>query len=144
MYYRPSATCFLHAGEFWIVWILSISLLCYLHVKLHLAFKIHDPSATFTGAAQCLGELYRYFGRRITSGLYETTIIVTKILKFNEVMKLNLVQCLSDLFSFSLLMQLCWVCAHIYLCKHFLFPKSCTKMNCLNVLFSACTIICPF
>ncbi|CDP02785.1 unnamed protein product [Coffea canephora] len=36
------------------------------------------------GAAQCLGELYRYFGRRITSGLYETTIIVTKLLKFNE------------------------------------------------------------
>ncbi|XP_049385527.1 protein SWEETIE isoform X1 [Solanum stenotomum] len=36
------------------------------------------------GAAECLGELYRYFGRRITSGLLETTTIVTKLLKFNE------------------------------------------------------------
>ncbi|CAH9132426.1 unnamed protein product [Cuscuta epithymum] len=36
------------------------------------------------GAAQCLGELYRYFGRRITSGLPETTVILTKIMKFNE------------------------------------------------------------
>ncbi|XAR51547.1 hypothetical protein NMG60_11006202 [Bertholletia excelsa] len=36
------------------------------------------------GAAQCLGELYRHFGRRITSGLHETTIIVTKLMKFNE------------------------------------------------------------
>ncbi|CAK9150708.1 unnamed protein product [Ilex paraguariensis] len=36
------------------------------------------------GAAQCLGELYRHFGRRITSGLLETTIIVAKLMKFNE------------------------------------------------------------
>ncbi|KAK2986819.1 hypothetical protein RJ640_011044 [Escallonia rubra] len=36
------------------------------------------------GAVQCLGELYRHFGRRITSGLLETTIIVTKLMKFNE------------------------------------------------------------
>ncbi|CAI9766931.1 unnamed protein product [Fraxinus pennsylvanica] len=36
------------------------------------------------GAAQCLGELYRYFGRRIMSGLLETTSIVAKLLKFNE------------------------------------------------------------
>ncbi|XP_050123637.1 protein SWEETIE-like isoform X1 [Malus sylvestris] len=36
------------------------------------------------GAAQCLGELYRHFGRRITSGLLETTIIATKLFKFNE------------------------------------------------------------
>ncbi|CAH9088479.1 unnamed protein product [Cuscuta epithymum] len=36
------------------------------------------------GAAQCLGELYRYFGRRITSGLPETTVILTKIMRFNE------------------------------------------------------------
>ncbi|KAK3425934.1 hypothetical protein EUGRSUZ_F02484 [Eucalyptus grandis] len=36
------------------------------------------------GAAQCLGELYRHFGRRITSGLHETTIIVTKLVKFHE------------------------------------------------------------
>ncbi|XVE72050.1 hypothetical protein DITRI_Ditri11bG0007500 [Diplodiscus trichospermus] len=36
------------------------------------------------GAAQCLGELYRHFGRRITSGLLETTIIATKLMKFNE------------------------------------------------------------
>ncbi|GLT41167.1 hypothetical protein SLA2020_152510 [Shorea laevis] len=36
------------------------------------------------GAAQCLGELYQHFGRRITSGLLETTIIATKLIKFNE------------------------------------------------------------
>lgn len=36
------------------------------------------------GASQCLGELYRYFGRRIISGLLGTTNIVTKLLKFNE------------------------------------------------------------
>ncbi|KAG8384070.1 hypothetical protein BUALT_Bualt04G0079800 [Buddleja alternifolia] len=36
------------------------------------------------GAAQCLGELYSYFGRRILSGLLETTHIVTKLLKFAE------------------------------------------------------------
>ncbi|KAL5722179.1 hypothetical protein ACHQM5_005729 [Ranunculus cassubicifolius] len=36
------------------------------------------------GAAQCLGELYRHFGRRITSGLLETTSIAAKLLKFNE------------------------------------------------------------
>ncbi|GFZ18959.1 HEAT repeat-containing protein [Actinidia rufa] len=36
------------------------------------------------GAAQCLGELYHHFGRRITSGLLETTMIVTKLMKFNE------------------------------------------------------------
>ncbi|KAL6961020.1 hypothetical protein U1Q18_038782 [Sarracenia purpurea var. burkii] len=36
------------------------------------------------GAAQCLGELYHHFGRRITSGLLETTNIVTKLMKFNE------------------------------------------------------------
>lgn len=36
------------------------------------------------GTAQCLGELYRYFGRRITSGLLETTTIATKLMKFNE------------------------------------------------------------
>ncbi|XP_024982998.1 protein SWEETIE isoform X2 [Cynara cardunculus var. scolymus] len=36
------------------------------------------------GAAQCLGELYRLFGRKITSGLLETTSIVTKLMKFSE------------------------------------------------------------
>ncbi|PKI75615.1 hypothetical protein CRG98_004016 [Punica granatum] len=36
------------------------------------------------GAAQCLGELYRHFGRKITSGLLETTSIVAKLMKFNE------------------------------------------------------------
>lgn len=77
------------------------ALLCYLYVKVDFAFTIHDPLATSIGAAQCLGELYRYFGRRITSGLFETTIIVTKLLKFNEVVEPNLVQCLSDLCSIS-------------------------------------------
>ncbi|KAF2313762.1 hypothetical protein GH714_013249 [Hevea brasiliensis] len=38
------------------------------------------------GAAQCLGELYQHFGRRITSGLLETTIIATK-LKFHEALE---------------------------------------------------------
>ncbi|KAF5179035.1 Sweetie-like protein, partial [Thalictrum thalictroides] len=36
------------------------------------------------GAAQCLGELYRRFGRRITSGLLETTNIAAKLMKFQE------------------------------------------------------------
>uniref|UniRef100_A0A0R0FEX9 HEAT repeat-containing protein 5B n=1 Tax=Glycine max TaxID=3847 RepID=A0A0R0FEX9_SOYBN len=36
------------------------------------------------GAAQCLGELYKHFGRRITSGLPETTSIATKLMKSNE------------------------------------------------------------
>ncbi|XP_039034805.1 protein SWEETIE isoform X2 [Hibiscus syriacus] len=36
------------------------------------------------GAAQCLGKLYQHFGRRITSGLFETTIIATKLMKFHE------------------------------------------------------------
>ncbi|KAI4389310.1 hypothetical protein MLD38_001547 [Melastoma candidum] len=42
-----------------------------------------DPNRV-AGVAQCLGELYRYFGRRITSGLLETTTIATKLMKFNE------------------------------------------------------------
>eukprot|EP00257_Ricinus_communis_P015345 XP_015573232.1 protein SWEETIE isoform X1 [Ricinus communis] len=37
-----------------------------------------------SGAAQCLGELYQHFGRRITSGLLETTVIATKLMKFHE------------------------------------------------------------
>ncbi|KAJ4884026.1 HEAT repeat-containing protein [Raphanus sativus] len=45
--------------------------------------KRSDPQRV-AGAAQCLGELYRYFGRKITSGLFETTVIVTKLVKFNE------------------------------------------------------------
>ncbi|KAK1433251.1 hypothetical protein QVD17_10160 [Tagetes erecta] len=36
------------------------------------------------GAAQCLGELYRLFGRKITSGLLATTSNVTKMMKFSE------------------------------------------------------------
>ncbi|XP_010419035.1 PREDICTED: HEAT repeat-containing protein 5B-like [Camelina sativa] len=45
--------------------------------------KKSDPQRV-AGAAQCLGELYRHFGRKITSGLFETTVIVTKLVKFNE------------------------------------------------------------
>ncbi|CAM8906100.1 unnamed protein product [Rhodiola kirilowii] len=36
------------------------------------------------GAAQCLGELYSLFGRRITSGLLETANIAAKLMKFHE------------------------------------------------------------
>ncbi|KAL9993657.1 putative armadillo-like helical, protein SWEETIE [Helianthus debilis subsp. tardiflorus] len=36
------------------------------------------------GAAQCLGELYRLFGKKITSGLLATTSNVTKLMKFSE------------------------------------------------------------
>ncbi|XP_020536843.1 protein SWEETIE isoform X2 [Jatropha curcas] len=43
-----------------------------------------SESQKVAGATQCLGELYRHFGRRITSGLLETTIIATKLMKFNE------------------------------------------------------------
>ncbi|XP_027929548.1 protein SWEETIE isoform X2 [Vigna unguiculata] len=45
--------------------------------------KRNEPQK-IAGASQCLGELYKYFGRRITSGLLETTIIATKLMKFNE------------------------------------------------------------
>ncbi|XP_076960722.1 protein SWEETIE-like [Bidens hawaiensis] len=36
------------------------------------------------GAAQCLGELYRLFGKKITSGLLATTSNVAKLMKFSE------------------------------------------------------------
>lgn len=45
--------------------------------------KRSDPLSC-AGAAQCLGELYRLFGRRITSGLIETATIAAKLMKFHE------------------------------------------------------------
>ncbi|XP_021304666.1 HEAT repeat-containing protein 5B isoform X2 [Sorghum bicolor] len=36
------------------------------------------------GAAQCLGEIYRLFGRKITAGLIETSSIVAKLMKYHE------------------------------------------------------------
>lgn len=39
----------------------------------------------YAGVAHCLGELYRLFGRRVTSGLTETINIAAKLMKFNEV-----------------------------------------------------------
>lgn len=36
-----------------------------------------------------LGELYRLFGRRITAGLVETTNIVSKLMKYSEVIFLR-------------------------------------------------------
>ncbi|EXB97166.1 hypothetical protein L484_008656 [Morus notabilis] len=45
--------------------------------------KRNEPQKV-AGATQCLGELYRHFGRRITSGLLETTVIATKLFKFHE------------------------------------------------------------
>jgi len=53
----------------------------------YFSFFFSEPN--FIGASQCLGELYKYFGRRITSGLLETTIIATKLMKFNEVFPYN-------------------------------------------------------
>ncbi|KAG6469149.1 hypothetical protein ZIOFF_073847 [Zingiber officinale] len=38
----------------------------------------------YAGVAHCLGELYRLFGRRVTSGLTETINIAAKLMKFNE------------------------------------------------------------
>lgn len=38
------------------------------------------------GVAHCLGELYSLFGRRITSGLTETTSLAAKLMKFYEVL----------------------------------------------------------
>lgn len=35
-------------------------------------------------AAQCLEELYNFFGRKITSGLAETSSIVSKLMKSHE------------------------------------------------------------
>lgn len=43
-----------------------------------------DP-LSYIGAAQCLGDLYRSYGRKITSGMVETSNIVTKMMKFPEV-----------------------------------------------------------
>ncbi|CAN1241010.1 Protein SWEETIE [Linum perenne] len=45
--------------------------------------KKNEPQKV-AGAAQCLGELYRRFGRKITSGVLETTSIATKLMKYNE------------------------------------------------------------
>lgn len=39
------------------------------------------------GVVQCLGELYHHFGRRILSGFLETVNIVSKLLKFSEVLR---------------------------------------------------------
>ncbi|KAL4197361.1 hypothetical protein AMTRI_Chr04g187950 [Amborella trichopoda] len=46
-------------------------------------WKRSDPLA-YAGAAQCLGELYGTFGRKITSGLTETANIAAKLMKFHE------------------------------------------------------------
>ena len=44
------------------------------------------PNNNFlTGAAQCLGEIYHLFGRKITAGLIETSNIVGKLMKYHEV-----------------------------------------------------------
>ncbi|XP_020259958.1 HEAT repeat-containing protein 5B [Asparagus officinalis] len=45
--------------------------------------KRNEPLSC-SGAAQCLGELYRLFGRRITSGLVETANIAAKLMKYHE------------------------------------------------------------
>ncbi|XP_062228917.1 protein SWEETIE-like isoform X3 [Phragmites australis] len=45
--------------------------------------KRAEPMA-YAGAAQCLGEIYRLFGRKITAGLIETTSIVAKLMKYHE------------------------------------------------------------
>ncbi|XP_062179055.1 protein SWEETIE-like isoform X2 [Phragmites australis] len=45
--------------------------------------KRAEPMAC-AGAAQCLGEIYRLFGRKITSGLIETSSIVAKLMKYHE------------------------------------------------------------
>ncbi|XP_010528470.1 PREDICTED: HEAT repeat-containing protein 5B isoform X2 [Tarenaya hassleriana] len=45
--------------------------------------KRNDPQRV-AGAARCLGELYHHFGRKITSGLSETTVIASKLMKFHE------------------------------------------------------------
>jgi hypothetical protein len=59
---------------------------CLFRLLPSLSFTYHFLNISiFVGAAQCLGELYKHFGRRITSGLLETTIIATKLIKFHEV-----------------------------------------------------------
>ncbi|KAF7096581.1 hypothetical protein CFC21_098502 [Triticum aestivum] len=45
--------------------------------------KRADPMAC-AGAAQCLGEIYHLFGRKITAGLIETSNIVAKLMKYHE------------------------------------------------------------
>ncbi|XP_024543648.1 protein SWEETIE [Selaginella moellendorffii] len=46
--------------------------------------KKGDPSS-FIGAAQCLGTLYRSYGPKITSNLGETSTLVAKLMRFQEV-----------------------------------------------------------
>ncbi|XP_021759988.1 protein SWEETIE-like isoform X1 [Chenopodium quinoa] len=45
--------------------------------------KRSEPQCV-AGVAQCLGELYRHFGRKITSGFSETTSIASKLMKSHE------------------------------------------------------------
>uniref|UniRef100_A0A0E0LC01 HEAT repeat-containing protein 5B n=1 Tax=Oryza punctata TaxID=4537 RepID=A0A0E0LC01_ORYPU len=45
--------------------------------------KRTDPMAC-AGVAQCLGEIYRLFGHKITAGLIETSNIVAKLMKYHE------------------------------------------------------------
>ncbi|EEC80697.1 hypothetical protein OsI_23125 [Oryza sativa Indica Group] len=45
--------------------------------------KRTDPMA-YAGVAQCLGEIYRLFGHKITAGLIETSNIVAKLMKYHE------------------------------------------------------------
>ncbi|GJN34322.1 hypothetical protein PR202_gb22972 [Eleusine coracana subsp. coracana] len=45
--------------------------------------KRAEPMAC-AGAAQCLGEIYRLFGRKITAGLIETSSIVARLMKYHE------------------------------------------------------------
>ncbi|KAL6603995.1 hypothetical protein ACP70R_044356 [Stipagrostis hirtigluma subsp. patula] len=45
--------------------------------------KRAEPMA-YAGAAQCLGEIYRLFGHKITAGLIETSNIVAKLMKYHE------------------------------------------------------------
>ncbi|KAL6876470.1 hypothetical protein ACP4OV_013042 [Aristida adscensionis] len=47
--------------------------------------KRAEPMA-YAGAAQCLGEIYHLFGRKITAGLIETSSIVAKLMKYNELL----------------------------------------------------------
>jgi len=57
------------------------------------------------GAAQCLGELYRLFGKKITSGLLETTSSVAKLMKFSEVILGTMSYFLALQYIYELLLQ---------------------------------------
>lgn len=67
------------------------------------------------GAAQCLGEIYRLFGCKITAGLIETSSIVAKLMKYHEVV--------------------CFPCNSVIVLYFLIFVSSLVNLTVFNSLF---------